>query len=135
MTYHGSVLVFRVAGPGRPALVTTRPSNLASARFPGGGSTQAGPCGGACSFAATYAVSFTADGHALTVVIDRPEAYPSMAARDTVFTWPVTGSGDLGDLTTIFRDVNDAQPALAPDARIVADGSLTSGEVHLWALP
>jgi WD40 repeat protein len=132
VTYHGSVLVFRLAGPAR---VSTRPRILASARFPGGGSAQTGPCGGACSFAAAYAAGFTADGHALRVVIDRPEASPSPAARDTVFTWQVTGSGDLSDLTTIFRDVNDAQPALAPGARIVADGSLTGGQVHLWTLP
>jgi hypothetical protein len=111
----------------------SRPGILASARFPGGGSAQAGPCGGACSFAAAYAVGFTPDGRALTVVIDRPETYP--AARDTVFTWQVAGSGDLSGLTTIFRDVNDAQPTLAPGARIVADGSLTGGEVHLWTLP
>jgi hypothetical protein len=78
-------------------------------------------------------VSFAPDGRALTVVIDRPETYP--AARDTVFTWQVAGSGDLSGLTTIFRDVNDAQPTLAPGARIVADGSLTGGEVHLWTLP
>ena len=135
VTYHGSVLVFRVAGPGRPARVTTRPGILASARFPGGGSTQAGPCGGDCGFAAAYAAGFTPDGHVLRVVVDRPEAWPSTAARDTVFTWQVAGSGDLSDLTTIFRDVNDAQPILAPGGRIVADGSLTGGEVHLWTLP
>lgn len=135
VTWHGSVLVFRVAGPAGPARVATRPALLASARFPGGGSTQSGPCGGVCSFAAAYAAGFTPDGHALRVVIDRPEAWPSPAARDTVFTWQVTSPGDLSDLTTIFRDVNDAQPALAPGARIVADGSLTDGQVHLWTLP
>ena len=80
-------------------------------------------------------MGFTPDGRALTVVIDRPETYPSTAARDTVFTWQVAGSGDLSDLTTIFRDVNDAQPTLAPGDRIVADGSLIGGEVHLWTLP
>jgi WD40 repeat protein len=135
VTYHGSVLMFRVAGPGRPARVTTRPGILASARFPGGRSTQAGPCGGDCGVPAAYAAGFTPDGRALTVVVDRPEAWPSTAARDTVFTWQVTGSGDLSDLTTIFRDVNDAQPVLAPGDRTVADGSLTGGEVHLWTLP
>jgi WD40 repeat protein len=135
VTYHGSVLVFRVAGPGRPARVTTRPGILASARFPGGGSTQAGPCGGDCGFAAAYAAGFTPDGRALTVVVDRPETYPSTAARDTVFTWQVAGSGALSDLTTIFRNVSDAQPILAPGDRIVADGSLIGGEVHLWTLP
>jgi hypothetical protein len=58
-----------------------------------------------------------------------------MAARDTVFTWQVAGSGALSDLTTIFRNVSDAQPTLAPGARIVADGSAIGGEVHLWTLP
>jgi WD40 repeat protein len=135
VTYHGSVLVFRVAGPGRPGRVTTRPGTLASARFPGGGSTQAGPCGGDCGVPAAYAAGFTPDGRALTVVVDRPEAWPSTAARDTAFTWQMTGSGDLSDLTTIFRDVNDAQPVLAPGGRTVADGPLTGGEVHLWTLP
>jgi hypothetical protein len=135
VTYHGSVLVFRLAGPGRPARVAIRPGILAAARFPGGGDAQAGPCGGACDFAAAYAAGFTPDGRALRVVIDRPEAPPSPAARDTVFTWQVAGSGALSGLITIFRDVNDAQPALAPGARIVADGSLTGGEVHLWTLP
>ena len=43
--------------------------------------------------------------------------------------------GALSDLTTIFRNVSDAQPILAPGDRIVADGSLTGGEVHLWTLP
>jgi len=68
-------------------------------------------------------------------VIDRPETWPSTAARDTVFTWQMAGPGTLSDLTTIFRDVSDAQPALAPDGRIVADGSVTGGEIHLWTLP
>ena len=68
-------------------------------------------------------------------MVDRPEAYPSTAARDTVFTWQVASSGALSDLTTIFRDVSDAQPILAPGGRIVADGSLTDGQVHLCTLP
>jgi len=137
VTYHGSVLVFRVAGPARPARVTTRPGILASARFPGGGGAPASPCGPGpgCGVPAAYAAGFTPDGHALTVVIDRPETSPSTAARDTVFTWQVAGSGALSDLTTIFRNVSDAQPVLAPGGRIVADGSLIGGEVHLWTLP
>ena len=137
MTYHGSVLVFRVAGPGRPVRVTTRPGILASARCPGGGDAPATPCGPGpgCSVPAAYAVGFTPDGRALTVVVDRPETYPSTAARDTVFTWQVAGSGALSGLTTIFRDVSDAQPILAHGGRIVADGSLIGGEVHLWTLP
>jgi WD40 repeat protein len=137
VTYHGSVLVFRLAGPGRPVRVTTHPGILASARFPGGGDAPASPCGPGpgCSVPAAYAAAFTPDGRALTVVVDRPETWPSTAARDTVFTWQVTGTGTLSDLTTIFRDVSDAQPALAPGGRIVADGSVTGGEIHLWRLP
>jgi len=137
VTYHGSVLVFRVAGPGHPARVTARPGILASARFPGGGDAPASPCGPGpgCAVPAAYTARFTPDGHALTVVVDRPETYPSTAARDTIFTWQVTGPGALSDLTTIFRNVSDAQPVLVPGDRIVADGSVTGGEVHLWTLP
>jgi hypothetical protein len=81
------------------------------------------------------AAAFTPDGHALTVVIDRPETFPSTAARDTVFTWQVASSGALSDLTTIFRDVSDAQPTLTAGGRIVADGSAVGGDVRLWTLP
>ena len=133
VTYHGSVLVFRVAGPAGSVLVTTRPGILASARFPGGGRAPAIPCG--CGADAAYAAAFTADGHALTVVIARPETSPGTAARDTVFTWQVTGSGALSGLTTVFRDVSDAQPILTAGGRVVADGSAVGGEVHLWTLP
>jgi WD40 repeat protein len=133
VTYHGSVLVFRLPGPARPVRAALRPRILASARFPGGGTAPASPCAPDCGVAAAEA--FTPDGHALTVVIDRPETFPSTAARDTVFTWQVASSGALSDLTTIFRDVSDAQPTLAPGDRIVADGSPIGGQVHLWALP
>ena len=124
VTYHGSVLVFRVAGPAARPASPRAPASWPARGSPAEGSAQASPCGGDCGFAAAYAAAFTPDGRALTVVIDRPEAWPSTAARDTVFTWQVAGSGALSDLTTIFRDVNDAQPTLAPGGRIVADGSL-----------
>jgi WD40 repeat protein len=134
VTYHGSVLAFRLAGPGGPARVAMLPGILARARFPGGAATvPASSCDPSCGVATAAAAAFTPAGHALTVVIDR--ALPSTAARDTVFTWQVASSGALSELTTIFRDVSDAQPTLAPGGRIVADGSLTDGQVHLWTLP
>ena len=40
VTFHGNVLVFRLADPGHPVRVTTRPHLLASARFPGGGAAR-----------------------------------------------------------------------------------------------
>ena len=45
VTYHGSVLVFRVACPLARSSSTTRPGLLAGARFPGGGRAPAIPCG------------------------------------------------------------------------------------------
>ena len=68
-------------------------------------------------------------------MIARPETWPSTAARDTVFTWQVTGPGALRGLTIAFRDVSDAQPTLTAGGRVVADGSAAGGEVHLWTLP
>ncbi len=55
-------------------------------------------------------------------MVGRPEAYPSAAARDTPFTGQVADSSAVGDLTTICRDVSDAEPTLAAADRIVADG-------------
>jgi WD40 repeat protein len=134
VTFHGRLLVFRLSGPGHPVQVTTRPRLLASARFPGGRGGPADPCHPGCATAA-YAIGFTPDGHSLTVVIDRSDAYPSTTDRDTIFTWQVASSGTLSDPTTIFRNVSDAQPTLAPGTRIVADGSELGGKVHLWTLP
>jgi hypothetical protein len=121
-------------GPGHPVRVATRPHLLASARFPSGRRGPADPCNPGCATAA-YAISFAPDGHALTVVIDRSEAYPSTTDRDTVLTWQVASSGTLSDPATIFRIVSDSQPTLAPGDRIVADGSELGGKVHLWTVP
>ncbi len=134
VTFHGSLLVFRLVGPGHPVRVTILPHLVASARFPGGARGPVDPCSPGCATAA-YAIGFTPDGHALTVVIDRSEAFPSTTDRDTVFAWHVATSGALSDLTTIFRNVSDSQPTLAPGDRIVADGSELGGKIHLWTLP
>jgi hypothetical protein len=91
VTYHGSMLAFRLAGPARPVRVAMRPGLLARPRFPGGGRVPASPCG--CGADAAYAAGFTPEGRALTVVIARPETWPSPAARDTVLTSQVAGSG------------------------------------------
>ena len=133
VTYQGSVLVFRLTGPAGPVRVAIRPGLLAGARFRGGGPVPTSPCD--CAGDAAYAAGFTPDGSALTVVIDRPDTSLNTRARDTVFTWHVARSGALSHLTTTVRDVNDAQPALAPGGGIVAGGSLTGAEVHLWTLP
>ena len=137
VTFYGSLLVFRLTGPdhpGHPVRVTILRHLVASARFPGGARGPVDPCSPGCATAA-YAISFTPDGHALTVVIDRSEAFPSTTDRDTVFTWQVASSGTLSDLSTIFRNVSDSQPTLAPGDRTVADGSELGGKVHLWTLP
>ena len=82
------------------------------------------------------AIAFSPDGRILA----------SVSGRDQVTLWNVTrpdratriatlaGPGALSGLTTIFRDVSDAQPILAAGGRIVADGSAAGGEVHLWTL-
>jgi WD40 repeat protein len=134
VTFDGSLLVFGLADPAHPVRIATRAHLVASALFPGGRGGPVDPCSSGCTTAA-YATAFTPDGHALTVVIDRSEAFPSTSDRDTVFTWQVASSGALSDLSTIFRNVSDAQPTLAPDDGTVADGSELGGKVHLWTLP
>ena len=63
VTFHGSVTVFRLAGPGHPVRVTNRPDLLASALFPGGRRGPADPCNPGCATAA-YAIGFTPGRHA-----------------------------------------------------------------------
>ncbi len=139
MTYQGTVLVFSLADPARPALTATISGIMADALYPDGlrQHPDAPPCP-SCS-PASYAVAFTPDGRTLTVVVARQEgnvtsAY-SIAARDTVFTWNVTSSGAVSGVTTVTRNVKDSQPTLAPNGRTVADGSPTSNAVYLWTPP
>ena len=135
VTYHGTVVVYRLTGPAGPVRVSTRRGGLAIARFHDGTGGLGSPCGPGCTVNAAYALGFTPDGHALTVVIDRPEPWPSSADRDTIFTWHVAAAGTLSELATTFRNVNDAQPVLAPGDRVVADGAVAGGRVHLWTMP
>ena len=139
VTYHGTVLVFSLADPARPALTATISGIMADALYPDGRlqHPDAPPCP-LCS-PANYAVAFTPDGRTLTVVVARQEgnvtsAY-SIAARDTVFTWNVTSSGAVSDVTTVTRNGKDSQPTLAPNGRTLADGSPTSNAVYLWTPP
>src|SRR5690348_4227097 len=53
-----------------------------------------------------------------TVVVDREEMSAN-SGRDTIFDWPVTGSGTLGAGTVAARDVADFQPVIAPGDRTV----------------
>jgi hypothetical protein len=53
--------------------------------------------------------------------------------RPPVLTWASLGT--VSGVTTVTRDVEDNQPALAPDGRTVADGSPTSNAVYLWSRP
>jgi WD40 repeat protein len=139
VTYHGTVLVFSLADPARPARTATISGIMASALYPDGQlqHPDAPPCSG-CS-PAEYAVAFAPDGRTLTVVVAREEGNVtppiSYAARDTVFTWNVTSSGAVSDVSTVTRDGQDSQPTLAPDGRTVADGSPTSNAISLWTPP
>jgi WD40 repeat protein len=139
VTYHGTVLVFSLADPGRPALTATISGIMAHALYPDGllQHPDAPPCP-SCS-PASYAAAFTPDGRTLTVVVARQEGNVttalSHAARDTVFTWNVTSSGAVSGVTIASRNVEDSQPALAPNGRTVADGSPTSNAVYLWTPP
>lgn len=134
VTYHGTVLVYSLADPARPARTATVRGLLARARYPDGSSQPDQPLCQTCG-PASYAVAFSPDGHTLTVVFDREEMPPAASGRDTVFAWPVTGSGALGAVTVAARDVADAQPFLAPGDRTVLSGSPVSSAWHAWAAP
>ena len=79
------------------------------------------------------AVAFSPDGHTLTVIVNRTEMSAN-SGRDTIFDWPVTGSGTLGTATVTARDAADSQPFIAPSDRTVL-GSPSNYHWRTWPLP
>jgi WD40 repeat protein len=135
VTYHGTVLVYSLADPARPARTATVRGLLTRAVFPSGSPqpTETPLCA-TCDGLGNYAVAFAPDGHTLTVVVDRAEMSAN-SGRDTIFDWPVTGSGTLGAGTAAARDVADFQPVIAPGDRTVLGSPPGSHAWHAWPLP
>ena len=134
VTYHGTVLVYSLADPARPARTATVRGLLTRALYPGGSAQpEETPLCATCQ-PASYAVAFTPDGHALTVVVDREEMSAN-SGRDTIFDWHVTSAGTLGAGTAAARDVADFQPVIAPGDRTVLGSPPGSHAWHAWPLP
>ena len=57
------------------------------------------------------------------------------SGRDTIFDWPVTGSGALGAATATASDAANSQPFIAPGDRTVLNGPGGSHAWHTWPLP
>jgi WD40 repeat protein len=133
LTSHGIVLVYNLADPVRPVRTATVRGLLDRARYPDGQTQPDEVLCAACT-QASYAVAFAPGGHTLTVVVDREEMSAN-SGRDTIFDWPVTGSGTLGTATVDARDVADSQPFIAPSDRTVLGSSPGSHAWHAWALP
>jgi WD40 repeat protein len=135
VTFHGTVLVYSLADPARPARTATVRGLLTRALYPSGSpQPEETPLCATCGGPANYAVAFTPDGHTLTVVVDREEMSAN-SGRDTIFDWPVTGSGTLGAVTVAARDVADFQPVIAPGDRTVLGSPPGSHAWHAWPLP
>ncbi len=135
VTYHGAVLVYSLADPARPARTAMVRGLLTRAFFPSGlPRPSETPLCAACTGLGSYAVAFAPDGHTLTVVVDRAEMSAN-SGRDTIFDWPVTGSGTLGAGTVAARDVADFQPVIAPGDRTVLGSPPGSHAWHAWPLP
>ncbi len=134
VTFHGTVLLYSLADPARPARTATIRSLLTRALYPSGSpQPEETPLCATCG-PASYAVAFTPDGHALTVVIDREEMSAD-SGRDTIFDWHVTSAGTLGAGTAAARDVADFQPVIAPGDRTVLGSPPGSHAWHAWPLP
>ena len=135
VTYHGTVLVYSLANPARPARTATVRGLLTRAVFPSGSPQPSEtPLCATCDGLGNYAVAFVPDGHTLTVVVDRAEMSAN-SGRDTIFDWPVTGSGALGAVTVAARDVADFQPVIVPGDRTVLGSPPGSHAWHTWPLP
>jgi len=134
VTFHGTVLVYSLADPARPARTATVRGLLTRALYPSGSpQPEETPLCATCQ-PASYAVAFTPDGHALTVVVDREEMSAN-SGRDTIFDWHVTSAGTLGAGTAAARDVADFQPVIAPGDRTVLGSPPGSHAWHAWPLP
>ena len=135
VTHHGTVLVYSLADPARPARTATVRGLLTRAVFPSGSPQPSEtPLCATCDGLGNYAVAFAPDGRTLTVVVDRAEMSAN-SGRDTIFDWPVTGSGALGAVTVAARDVADFQPVIAPGDRTVLGSPPGSHAWHTWPLP
>ena len=134
VTYRGTVLVYSLADPARPARTATVRGLLTRALYPNGTlqPTQTPLCS-SCG-PADYAVAFSADEHTLTVVVARGEMSAN-SGRDTIFDWPVTGSGALGAGTATAREVANSQPFIAPGDRTLLGGPGSSHAWYAWPLP
>jgi WD40 repeat protein len=158
LTERGTLTVWNVADPARPARVAARFHLLTRLRYPEGALASAWPsavtggqggygvapsplpCLDTC-FPPAYTAGFGPGGRSLTVVIgldQQSNADPGRSwSTDTVLTWAVSGHGTLSGPSVVTRRVVDGQPGLAPDARVVADGTPfgSSRPPALWALP
>ena len=134
VTYHGTMLIYSLADPARPARTATVRGLLTRARYPDGSAQpHETPLCATCG-PASYAIAFTPREHTLTVVVDRAEMSAN-SGRDTIFDWHVTSSGTLGAVTVAARDVADFQPVIAPGDRTVLGSPPDSHAWHAWALP
>jgi WD40 repeat protein len=128
----GTVLVYSLTDPARPARTATVTGLLVRAKFPDGRSQPDEVLCATCIWTGE-AVAFSPDGHTLTVIVNRTEMSAN-SGRDTIFDWPVTGSGTLGTATVTARDAADSQPFIAPGDRTVL-GSPSNYDWHAWPLP
>jgi hypothetical protein len=128
----GTVLVYSLADPARPARTATVTGLLVRAKFPDGQSQPDEVLCATCIWTGE-AVAFSPDGHTLTVIVNRTEMSAN-SGRDTIFDWPVTGSGTLGTATVTARDAADSQPFIAPSDRTVL-GSPSNYHWRTWPLP
>jgi hypothetical protein len=126
------VLVYSLADPARPARTATVTGLLVRAKFPDGQSQPDEVLCTTCIWTGE-AVAFSPDGHTLTVIVNRTEMSAN-SGRDTIFDWPVTGSGTLGTATVTARDAADSQPFIAPSDRTVL-GSPSKYHWRTWPLP
>ena len=131
---YDKIFLWDMASPARPARTATVRGLLTRAHYPSGSpQPEETPLCATCQ-PASYAVAFTPDGHALTVVVDREEMSAN-SGRDTIFDWHVTSAGTLGAGTAAARDVADFQPVIAPGDRTVLGSPPGSHAWHAWPLP
>jgi WD40 repeat protein len=140
ISYRGTVTMYSLANPARPARVATM-QPLPAAQL------AENTCN--CAYA-YYTLAFAADGRTLTAVVSAsipphpivsPDAQTALPTRDYVFVWNVTSPQSVTRIAVFSRLIasgqgNPSLPLLAPGGHTVAAGApFGSFGMQLWTLP
>jgi hypothetical protein len=140
VSFGGTVTLFSLAEPARPARVATMQTVTAR-------QIAASACAGGCG--PMYTLEFAPGGQTLTAVADlsppSQETFsanapqPPQVARDYTFLWNVANPRSVSRIAVLSHAVTisggSSLPLLDPSGRIIVTGASSGFALTLWTLP